>query len=106
MTGLQYTQDEKKIAPGADGKTRHNIKCFNCEDWGHFADKCLKSDQDEKNDDEKPMLQEDKETEQAAQEDGVQHYNGGGEDCSDGESFIISFQFFNRPTTPIEMKVR
>ena len=39
VNGLQYAQNEEPI-PGRDGIMHQNIKCFNCNRKGHYADQC------------------------------------------------------------------
>ena len=41
IKGAQYLQEEdkKKLHPGSDGKT-YDIKCYNCNKFGHYAGQC------------------------------------------------------------------
>ena len=101
INGLQYSQGEKKIVPGTDGRVKKDIKCFKCEDWGHFADHCPKQDDNNEN-----QMHQEEDTAQD-QNDNNQHdgeleetegdfqLNYGEYDYAD-DSDNLSFQFFNR----------
>ena len=42
-TSVSFLQDGSLI-PGTDGKTHHDIKCFNCNKKGHYASSCPEAD--------------------------------------------------------------